>query len=266
MGMKEEFWEARDWVREHLDFSKVEGSVSVFETTIRSLAGLLSAYDLSGDKNFLTKADSLGSRLMRAFDSRTGVPYGEVELFDGGRSYNTGWHSNQAVLSEIVSASVESADSSTTDGLFFAVCIIQGTLQVEFRALAKFTGKSEYATNAMRALDEVLKLDAEDGLYATFITNTKQALSFGNSDVSLGAMGDSFFEYLLKIWLQGGKREMKYRRLYDKSVNGILDKLIHMSRPNYLTYVSCRAGEKAVYHHLSDLIGINLIFVNRWPK
>ena len=75
--------------------------MSVFETTIRNLGGLLSAYDLSGDKVFLEKADDLGMRLRRAFESRTGVPYGEVELFDGGRAYNIGWHSNEAVLSEI---------------------------------------------------------------------------------------------------------------------------------------------------------------------
>ena len=98
--MKEEFWEARDWVRDHLNLGKV-GAVSVFETTIRNLGGLLSAYDLSGDVAFLEKADDLGKRLMRAFNTPRGVPYGETELYDGGRSYNTGWHKNSAVLSEI---------------------------------------------------------------------------------------------------------------------------------------------------------------------
>jgi len=236
LGMKEEFWEARDWIRDNLDFDNVKGGVSVFETTIRNLGGLLSAYDLSGDKIFLEKADDLGTRLMRSFESRTGIPYGTTELFDGGRSYNTGWHPNEAVLSEI------------------------GTLQVEFRYLARVSGKSEYETHVMRALDEILKLDAKSGLYPTFIYNTKQELSFGNSDISIGAMGDSFYEYLLKVWLQGGKKEMKYRRMYDKSVSGILDKLIHMSRPNYLTYVAERKGDR-VFHkmdHLSCFLGGNL--------
>eukprot|EP00581_Thalassiosira_minuscula_P002038 CAMPEP_0183736060 /NCGR_PEP_ID=MMETSP0737-20130205/48414_1 /TAXON_ID=385413 /ORGANISM="Thalassiosira miniscula, Strain CCMP1093" /LENGTH=1144 /DNA_ID=CAMNT_0025969973 /DNA_START=41 /DNA_END=3475 /DNA_ORIENTATION=- len=236
VGMKDEFYQARDWVRKNLNFDKVEGAVSVFETTIRNLGGLLSAYDLSGDKVFLEKADDLGMRLMRAFESRTGIPYGEVELFDGGRSYNTGWHSNEAVLSEI------------------------GTLQVEFRYLAKATGKSEYATDVMRALDELLKLDAENGLYPTFIYNTKQELGFGNSEISIGAMGDSFYEYLLKVWLQGGKREMKYRRMYDKSINGILEKLIHMSRPTYLTYVAELKRDRVIHKmdHLSCFLGGNL--------
>ncbi|CAM9913317.1 unnamed protein product, partial [Hapterophycus canaliculatus] len=54
MGMKEEFWKARDWVKNSLSFSKA-GDVSVFETTIRELGGLLSAYDLSRDDIFRTK-------------------------------------------------------------------------------------------------------------------------------------------------------------------------------------------------------------------
>ena len=48
MNMKDEFYEARDWVKDHLDFNK-NIDVSVFETTIRSLGGLLSAYDWSGE-------------------------------------------------------------------------------------------------------------------------------------------------------------------------------------------------------------------------
>ena len=233
MDLKDEFWEARDWVKDVLDYSKVKGGVSVFETTIRSLAGLLSAFDLSGDKVFLRQADDLGTRLMKSFSSRTGIPFGEVELFDGGHAYNAGWHSNQAVLSEV------------------------GTLQVEFRYLAKVTGKSEYATDAMRALDEILKLDAADGLYPTFIDNTKSQARFANSEISMGAMGDSFYEYLLKIWLQGGKKEHKYRRLYDKSVNGIMDKLVHMSRPSYLTYVAEMKRGKVVHKqdHLACFLG-----------
>lgn len=39
----------RDWVRDHLTFDNA-GLVSVFETTIRVLGGLLSAFDLSHDK------------------------------------------------------------------------------------------------------------------------------------------------------------------------------------------------------------------------
>lgn len=54
----------------------------------------------------------------------------------------------------------------------------------------------------MRALDQLLKLETETGLYPTLIHNLQSSLSFANNDISIGAMGDSFYEYLLKIWLQ----------------------------------------------------------------
>ncbi|CAN0435360.1 unnamed protein product, partial [Ectocarpus sp. 13 AM-2016] len=54
MGMKDEFYRARDWVKNKLTFSHAS-EVSVFETTIRELGGLLSAFDLSKDEIFKTK-------------------------------------------------------------------------------------------------------------------------------------------------------------------------------------------------------------------
>jgi mannosyl-oligosaccharide alpha-1,2-mannosidase len=33
---------------------------------------------------------------------------------------------------------------------------------------------------------------------------------------SFGALGDSFYEYLLKQWLFTGRTEPKYRRMYDE--------------------------------------------------
>ena len=76
MDMKEEFWKARDWVRDHLTFSHAS-EVSVFETTIRELGGLLSAYDLSGDEIFKTRVGVLClflvsvARAIRLTDERT---------------------------------------------------------------------------------------------------------------------------------------------------------------------------------------------------
>ena len=231
-GMKEEFYKARDWVRDSLNFYDVEGGVSVFETTIRVLGGLLSAYDLSGEPVFKWAADDLGQRLMKAFKTKSIIPYGEVELDNEGAAYNTAWHSNSAVLAEL------------------------GTLQVEFRYLAKISGRIEYATEAMRALDELLKIDTHDGLYPTLIHNLQLKPSFANDEISIG----SFYEYLLKIWLQGGKAEIKYRRAYDRAMKGIMDKLVHISRPSYLTYVAELKNGKIVHKmdHLTCFLGGNL--------
>jgi mannosyl-oligosaccharide alpha-1,2-mannosidase len=58
----------------------VSRDVNLFETTIRVLGGLLSAYHLSADKMFLEKAKDLGDRLMGAFTSPSGIPYSDVNL------------------------------------------------------------------------------------------------------------------------------------------------------------------------------------------
>jgi len=58
LGMKDEFYKARDYVRDTLRHDKSR-AVSVFETTIRSVGGLLSAYDWSKDKVFLDSAMDL---------------------------------------------------------------------------------------------------------------------------------------------------------------------------------------------------------------
>ena len=64
MDLKEEFQEAREWVRAHLRLD-VNKDVNLFETTIRVLGGLLSTFHLSKDKLFLEKAEDLGDRLER---------------------------------------------------------------------------------------------------------------------------------------------------------------------------------------------------------
>ncbi len=65
MGMHEEFREAQAWLAVNLDFEKVQTRVSVFETSIRAIGGLLAAYDLSNDSMFMTKAKDLADRLTR---------------------------------------------------------------------------------------------------------------------------------------------------------------------------------------------------------
>ena len=35
---------------------------------------------------------------------------------------------------------------------------------------------------------------------------------------SIGALGDSFYEYLLKAWIQSGKVDIESRMMYDEAV------------------------------------------------
>jgi hypothetical protein len=54
--------------------------VSAFETTIRSLGGLLGAYDLSGDNRLLQLAVDLADRLLAAYDTPSGLPPYGIDL------------------------------------------------------------------------------------------------------------------------------------------------------------------------------------------
>ena len=56
----------------------------------RVVGGLLSAYDLSGDKVFLDKARDIADRLLPAWDSPSGIPYNIINLAHG-RPHNPGW-------------------------------------------------------------------------------------------------------------------------------------------------------------------------------
>lgn len=78
MDMKEEFEQAVNSIKD-IDFTTNERrDIPVFETVIRYLGGLLSAYDLSGVKYrvLLDKAVELAEILMGAFDTPNRMPIG----------------------------------------------------------------------------------------------------------------------------------------------------------------------------------------------
>ena len=58
-GLTDDFNKGVEWIRQSLDFRK-QRMVSFFETTIRCLGGLVTAYELSGDAVLLEKATDLG--------------------------------------------------------------------------------------------------------------------------------------------------------------------------------------------------------------
>ena len=82
MGMKDEANQTREYIAKNLSFDR-DIYVKNFEITIRLLGGLLSSYQLTGDKRLLALADDLGTRLLPAFNSPTGMPYVYVNLKTG---------------------------------------------------------------------------------------------------------------------------------------------------------------------------------------
>ena len=54
--------------------------------------------------------------------------------------------------------------------------------------------------------------------------------------VSWGAMGDSYYEYLLKMWLLTGKQHEQYKRMYLESIKGMQNRLLREEAG--LTYIA----------------------------
>jgi mannosyl-oligosaccharide alpha-1,2-mannosidase len=76
MGLDKEFALALEEVKK-IDFKYKEGcQINLFETTIRHLGGLLSAWDLSGGKHpvLMEKAVELAEVLYSAFDTPNRMP------------------------------------------------------------------------------------------------------------------------------------------------------------------------------------------------
>src|SRR4029077_6274369 len=82
MGLADEADKTREYIAKNLSFDQ-DIEVKNFEITIRLLGGLLSSYQLTGDKHLLALADDLGTRLLPAFNSPTGMPYMYVNLKTG---------------------------------------------------------------------------------------------------------------------------------------------------------------------------------------
>ncbi|KAF0894155.1 hypothetical protein E2562_034887 [Oryza meyeriana var. granulata] len=225
MGLKDEFQRARDWVADSLSFDK-DYDASVFETTIRVVGGLLSAYDLSGDKVFLEKAKDITDRLLPAWDTASGIPYNRINLAHG-RAHNPGWTNGDSIL----------ADS--------------GTEQLEFIALSQRTGDSKYQQKAENVIRQLQKIYPSDGLLPIYINPHSGTASY--STITFGAMGDSFYEYLLKVWIQGNKTEhvKHYRQMWETSMDGLVSLTKKTTPSNY--YYICEKNGGSLSDKMDEL-------------
>jgi len=209
MNLKEEFTEAKNWVTDNLNFN-INKDVNLFETTIRVLGGLLSTYHLSKDRVFLDKAIDLADRLLASFDTPSGIPYSDVNL-----KTRTGH------------APKWSPDSSTSEVT---------TIQLEFRDLSRATGNPKYEEAISKVSRHVHNLPKTEGLVPIFINaNTGNFRQY--STITLGARGDSYYEYLLKQWVQTGKTIDYLKNDYNASMDGVVNKLVRRTSPNNLLFI-----------------------------
>ncbi|XP_029541959.1 ER degradation-enhancing alpha-mannosidase-like protein 3 isoform X1 [Oncorhynchus nerka] len=163
--------------------------VSVFETNIRVLGGLLGGHSMAVmlkdtgyhmqwyQDELLHMAKDVGLRLLPAFNTSSGLPYPRVNLKHGLRS-------------------PESRTGTETD----TCTACAGTIILEFAALSRFTGDPVFEVHARRALDFLWeKRQRNSNLVGTTINI--HSGEWVRRDSGVGAGIDSYYEYLLKAYI-----------------------------------------------------------------
>lgn len=192
VGNASEFRSAVELTCSVLSFD-VDVNVSVFESNIRLLGGLISAHLIAtghtdtrnsdmilvpdSDRTsscLLTLAEDLGRRLLPAFDTPTKLPYGTINLRRG------------VPLGETPVTCVAGA----------------GTFLLEFGALSRLTGDVRFETAARSANEALWSRRSKHQLLGAHINVVSGAWT--HEDAGVGSFVDSWYEYLLKAYILFG--------------------------------------------------------------
>ncbi|KAN0084178.1 glycoside hydrolase family 47 protein [Tylopilus felleus] len=151
--------------------SKTNSTVSLFETTIRHVGGLLSAYEISGKQEqyfiLVQKAEQVAQQLAYGFTQQSPVPYTTIDF------------STRSPVSGLVSLAGA------------------GTLTLEWNRLSLYTGNDTYRQLAEKAAEYMINLPPVlPGMPAMYIDPSTGQSS--GSYVTWGSGCDSFYEYLIK--------------------------------------------------------------------
>ncbi|EJC99387.1 seven-hairpin glycosidase [Fomitiporia mediterranea MF3/22] len=198
MGLDDFFNEAVNFSAQ-IDFSRsqVEETVSLFETTIRYVGGLLSSFELSGNKHtvLVEKAKEVADKMAFAWVGDNDLPFGEMNFT-----------TNQPVV-----AATNIAEA--------------GTLTLEWALLSKLTGNGTYRNLAEKSVRHIISLDDPlPGLAAQCIDPSSGQFDCGY--VTWGGGSDSYFEYLIKYPLLIGTADPtfvdEWRLAVDSSIKYLL--------------------------------------------
>ncbi|XP_070767651.1 mannosyl-oligosaccharide 1,2-alpha-mannosidase IA [Enoplosus armatus] len=211
MGLMEEYNDAKEWVQTSLDLNS-NGEASLFEVNIRYVGGLLSAYYLTGEELFKNKVLELGEKLLPAFNTPTGIPRGVINLGSSGTSWSWGWASaGSSILAEF------------------------GTLHLEFVHLSELSNNPIYTEKVMNIRKLLNKIEKPHGLYPNFLSPVSG--NWVQHHVSIGGLGDSFYEYLIKSFLMSDKTDNDAKKMYYGALEAIEANLVQKS-PGGLTYMA----------------------------
>lgn len=195
-------------------------NVSVFETNIRIVGGLLSAHLLSHragitlEKGWpcngplLRLAEDVARRLIVAFDTPTAMPYGTVNLRYG--------------------VPIGETTVTCTAGV--------GTFILEFGTLSRLTGDPLFEEVAMNALYKIYNHRSSIGLVGNHIDVATGRWTA--QDAGIGAGVDSYYEYLVKGAILFQKPELM--QMF-KDARKSIDQ--YMKRDDWHMWVSMTKGQ-----------------------
>ena len=202
MGLEDDFNEAVMAVAA-IDWDKTSDSAcNVFETTIRHLGGLLSAYDLSEQLALLAKAIELGNMLYMAFDTPNRLPPFWLDF-------------EKAKKGHLIAGEHEPS-------------AVSASLSMEFTRLAQITQDPKYydaiskVTNLMDRTQNQTKLP---GMWPAFWNLRKEDLT-SDRMFTLGALSDSLYEYLPKMYALLGGLDPVFEKMYKEAATVIKDNLL----------------------------------------
>ncbi|EPE08649.1 glycosyl hydrolase family 47 [Ophiostoma piceae UAMH 11346] len=191
----------------------VSPTCSLFETNIRYLGGLLSAYEMSGAKALLDKGAELAYMLLAAFDTPSHMPVNQLH-FD---------HAFQGILTP--------SDHEAAAAV--------GTLSLEFTKMAQLTGDDRFFDAIDRIKRELARIQDSTtvpGLWPTFLDLQNGLIeasgSVGNGPrdsnhvYTLGGLSDSLYEYLPKMYQLLGGQDVTYRDMHIKAIDAMRKHLL----------------------------------------
>lgn len=234
LGLEDDFKEAVAWIAEHYTLQR-STKISVFETTIRNLGGLLSAYNLRPLPVLLEAAEMTGEWLLGAYATPSGLP-----------AFAMG-------LGELPK---DAKSTSLADA---------GTQLLEHSELSNLTKRHIFKDSAKKAFEVLLQelekriQDGRTALLPVDIQLMESSVSFGGF-LSIGPKGDSFYEYLLKLWIYEGKPESmeRYRLLWESTMDAMIEKLLVRDAGTGLVYLGDgKENIKSVsnrMHHLACFV------------
>ncbi|KAK9182717.1 hypothetical protein WN944_025863 [Citrus x changshan-huyou] len=234
LGDRERFTTSVEWIGKNLQFD-INKTVSVFETTIRVLGGLLSAHLIASDyatgmkipsydNQLLNLAEDLARRLLPAFDTPTGIPFGSVNLLHGVDEheskakllYSPSFKCTFYSIFDLYIATIHFCNSSYAVFPYAIVFIFNlhgsahsflmsgditstaggGTLTLEFGVLSRLTNDPIFEQFTKKAVLGIWARRSKLNLVGAHINVFTG--EWTQKDAGIGTSIDSFYEYLLK--------------------------------------------------------------------